>query len=94
MMVMGGVGGSVCWSSTAPPAVTTAAARIVATWVAPALNVPTPTTAEPVPAAPLAASAPPAAPLPAPPMPSMLARTPSGPSVGTIAANRRLTPRS
>ena len=86
----------VCWSSTAPPAVTTAAASNVATCVAPALIAPTPTTADPVPApAPaLAASAPPAAPLPAPPTPSMLASTPSGPSVGTIAPNRRLTPRS
>ena len=85
--------GSVCWSSTAPPAVTTAAASSVATWPAPALSVPTPTAVE-VPAAPPAARAPPAAPPPAPPRPSTLASTPSGPSVGTIAPNRRLTPRS
>jgi hypothetical protein len=90
----GGGAGSVCWSSTAPPAVTTAAASRVATCPAPALSVPTETTAVEVPAAPPAASAPPAAPPPIPPMPSRLASTPSGPSVGTIAANRRLTPRS
>jgi hypothetical protein len=86
--------GSACWSSTAPPAVTTAAASRVATCPAPALSVPTETTAVEVPAAPPAAMAPPAAPPPIPPTPSRLASTPSGPSVGTIAANRRLTPRS
>ena len=85
------------WISTAPPAVTAAAAISVAMWPAPVANSPTDATAPPVPATPPAAIAPvPAAapPPPAPPTPRTLAITPIGPTVGASAANRRLMPRS
>ena len=90
----------------APPAVTTAAAMIVTTWVAPAMA---PTDAAAPPASPVAAVAPVAAetplpatallptaapPPPAPPSPSSLAITPTGPNAGANAANWRLTPRT
>lgn len=88
---------TVCCTATAPPAVTTAAARIVATW--PTVTVASPDAAVTVPPAPTA-DAPPAlaavaVPPPAPvPTPNNFASTATGPSAGARAANWRLEARS
>ena len=76
----------VCWISTAPPAVATAATRSVATWFAPRTSPPADAAVPPPPAtaAPPPALAPPTV---APPEnPSTCANTPSGPT-GTSAAS-------
>lgn len=86
----------VCWISTAPPAVATAAAISVATWPAPtAAPPPAITPVPPTTAAPPAVALPAVALPPAPvERPSTLVRNPSGPTAGLSAANCRVTPRS